>query len=415
MSRVIIIGGGAAGAAAAIAAAQKGEEVLVLERNRRLLKKLGVTGNGRGNLLNCGQPVYYGDEAFALEVLRHMPYEQIAAFLENCGIPLVHEAEGRMYPSSYLAASAVDALCLQMRRLGVKTEENTRAVRIEKNAKGFCVYAKRAVYAPDTVLKSGRVKPGALLGEEDATFSAERVVVTVGGAASPMHGTDGTGYALLSGLGHTLVEPRPALCALLTETRPIEGLSGQRVRAALSLDGHRSRGEALFAEDGVSGIAAMQLARFAVCGSMLEMDLREAVMGSEGDVQKWLEERIRLRADLPLSELLTGAASPALSRALLRRAGLQPRMPAQEADAASISRLAQVISRFTLRVEGTRGLDSAQVTAGGIAPAEFDPATMESRLVPGLYAAGEVLDVDGGCGGFNLMFAFASGLLSSKG
>ena len=404
----IIIGGGAAGVAAAIAAARNGERVTILERGRKILKKLGVTGNGRGNLLNSGVPQYFGDRDFALEVLKNMPYADIAAFLRSCGIALVEEDEGRMYPSSYLAASAVDALKMTAERLGILCQCNTQAVKIEK---GFTVHALRSVYAPDVTLKSGRVKPGEKLGEEKAVYQADRVVVTVGGAASPMHLTDGTAYPLLTAFGHRLTALHPALCAILTEKKPIEGLSGQRVRATLTLDGtHASRGEALFAEDGVSGIAAMQLSRFAREGGELALDLREALMGLQMhmDVENWLRSRPAETA----GELLVGAASWALASALLRRARIRPDTPVAKAD---LSALAQAIRCFSLSVTGTRGFESAQVTAGGIAAEDFDPATMESRLCSGVYAAGEVLDVDGACGGFNGMFAFASGLLAGVG
>ena len=401
---VLIIGGGAAGMAAAIAAGKRGRTVTVLERGRKTLKKLGVTGNGRGNLLNCGQNQYFGDADFAAEVLRHMPYERIAAFLEEAGIPLVHEAEGRMYPASYLAASAVDALKWQAEKLGIRTEVSTRAVRIEKTGKGFRVHALRTKYAPDITLKSGRVKQGEAIGEEECSFVCDRVIVTVGGAAAPIHGTDGTSYGLLKDFGHSLTALQPALSALTTNQKAVEGLSGQRVRAKLTLcdaDGsilHTSEGEALFAEDGVSGIAAMQLSRFAHAGCVLHMDLRLAVTGrADADVMAWLEKR---SADRTERELLTGAASPALASALWRRSEH------------SLPKLAQVIGDFAVPVTGVRGFESAQVTAGGVPCAEFDAADMQSRLVPGLYAAGEVLDVDGACGGYNLMFAFAGGLLA---
>ena len=403
---VLIIGGGAAGMAAAIAAAKLGRTVTVLERGRKVLKKLGVTGNGRGNLLNCGPNQYFGDADFAAEVLRHMPYERIAAFLEEAGIPLVHEAEGRMYPSSYLAASAVDALKWQAETLGIRVEASARAVRIEKTGKGFRVHALRTKYAPDITLKSGRVKQGEAIGEEECSFSCDRVIVTVGGAAAPIHGTDGTSYGLLTALGHSLTALQPALSALTTNQKAVEGLSGQRVRAKLTLSDaygsvlHTSEGEALFAEDGVSGIAAMQLSRFAHAGCMLHMDLRLAVTGrADADVMEWLEKR---SADRTERDLLTGAASPALAAALWRRSER------------SVRKLAQVIGDFTVPVTGVRGFESAQVTAGGVPCAEFDAADMQSRLVPGLYAAGEVLDVDGACGGYNLMFAFAGGLLAGS-
>ena len=403
---VLIIGGGAAGMAAAIAAARRGHRPTVVERGRKALKKLGVTGNGRGNLLNCGKGQYFGDAAFADAVLQNMPYERVAAFLEEAGIPLVHEAEGRMYPSSYLAASAVDALKWQAETLRVEIIVNTRVVKIEKKNSGFLVRAVKTVFAPDITLKSGRVKPGEVIGEEEVSFRCDRVIVTVGGAAAPIHGTDGSAYGLLTELGHSLVPVHPALTALLTDKKAVEGLSGQRVRAKLTLCGpqgkqlHESEGEALFAEDGVSGIAAMQLSRFAHDGCVLHMDLRTAITGKpDTDVLAWLKRRAESRDQ---RTLLLGAASPALASVLMRRSG------------GSVEKLSQLIEDFAVPVTGVRGFDSAQVTAGGVTPAEFDPSTMQSRLVPGLYAAGEVLDVDGACGGFNLMFAFASGLLAGS-
>ena len=411
MTNTMVIGAGAAGVTAAIAAARAGQRVLMLERGRKPLKKLGVTGNGRGNLLNSGAPQYFGDAGFALEVLRRKPFEEITAVLSSCGVSLTEEDEGRIYPSSYLAASAVDALQRTAENLGVSCRTNTRVTSIEKQKDGFAVHALRTIFAPDIVLKSGRVKPGSAVGEEEQTFHADRVIVAAGGAASPMHLTDGSAYPLLTAFGHRLTELHPALCAILTETTPLEGLSGQRVRASLTLDGvHHSRGEALFAEDGVSGIAAMQLSRFAREGGELALDLREALMGLQMhmDVENWLRSRPAETA----GELLVGAASWALASALLRRARIRPDTPVAKAD---LSALAQAIRCFSLSVTGTRGFESAQVTAGGIAAEDFDPATMESRLCSGVYAAGEVLDVDGACGGFNLMFAFASGLLAGVG
>ena len=311
-----------------------------------------------------------------------------------------------MYPSSYLAASAVDALKWQADQLGVETIVNTRALRIKKKKDGFAVYAMQTRFAPDITLKSGRVKPGEAIGEEEVRFDCDRVIVTVGGAAAPVHGTDGTSYGLLTDFGHSMVPVHPALSALLADKKAVEGLSGQRVRAKLTLCDdcgkplQESEGEALFAEDGVSGIAAMQLSRFASPGCVLHMDLRLAVTGdAEQDVLLWLQKRAEGRDS---RTLLLGAAAPALASVLMRRSG------------GSLEKLSQVIEDFAVPITGVRGFDSAQVTAGGAKASEFDSATMESRLVPGLYAAGEVLDVDGACGGFNLMFAFASGMLAGS-
>lgn len=426
MRRVAIVGGGAAGMAAAIAAAEGGASVTVLERGRRVLKKLGVTGNGRGNLLNSGPPEYYGGADFAKQALSAMPYAELEGFFARLGVPLVEEAEGRMYPAALLAGVAVDALILRAKQLNVRVEANARVTAIRRAGEGFVLEGLRASYAPDAPRKSGKLKPGALLSEEPMCMEADGVIVAAGGAAAPMHGTDGGAYALLTALGHTLVTPRPALCALRTEETPIAGLAGQRVRAALALTDARGEplaradGEALFAQDGVSGIAAMQLSRFVTPGCLLSLDLRPGVMGcADGNALEWLKRRARTREALPLAEWLTGAAAPPLNAALLRAAGLAAlsREPIGNALACrpdAPRALADALCGLRLKVLGTRGFESAQVTAGGLSVAEFDPLTLQSRLCPGLCAAGEILDVDGGCGGYNLMFAFASGLLAGS-
>ena len=233
-----------------------------------------------------------------------------------------------------------------------------------------------------------------------------------------MHGTDGTAYGLLTSLGHRLTPLSPALCALNVPKKRLQGLKGQRVRAKLRLEDeqgntvHQVRGEALFADDAVSGIAAMQLSRFAGERMALCLDLRDE-LNTDQPVLPFVQSLAKMRPGLPAAELLTGAFARPVGRFLLREAGNKDiSVPIRSLNTPALRAVAQTIEGVRLPVTGTRGFDAAQVTAGGIEAADFSPGTMESRLVPGLYAAGEILNVDGDCGGFNLMFAFASGCIA---
>ncbi len=418
MGRTVIIGGGMAGMAAAVGAAQRGQSVTVLERNDKTLKKLGVTGNGRGNLLNAGTPLYYGDAAFAQKVLGYMPYQRLAAFWESLGVPLRMEEEGRCYPAALQAAVAVDALRLRARQLGVQVCLRTRVMGLLFQEGSYWLEAEEGVAAPP--LGKGK-KP---ISQEVLArkYKADRVIVATGGAAAPAHGTDGSAYGLLTAFGHCCTPLRPALCALVTDKRRMAGLMGQRVRAALTLRDssgkalRQSRGEALFAQDGVSGIAAMQLARFVSDNCTLHMDMREE-LGQEEWSQAELCGRLQAvaenRKELPLSELFTGMLMPQVSRAVLVAAGCKDlQQGLAYVPAGRIRAICAALMDFSLPVKGVRGMGSAQVTAGGVDTKDFDPATLESKLQKGLYAAGEILNVDGDCGGFNLMFALASGLLA---
>lgn len=435
---IAIIGGGAAGVAAAITAAESGARVIVLERNRRPLKKLGVTGNGRGNLLNAGPPVYYGDPAFARDVLHREGYPELRAFFASVGVSLREEAEGRVYPAALQASVAVEALLLRAAQLGVQWMTQTEVLGIAREGAAFTLRAAQTEPEPEP-LRGGKPpskparRPEAV--PRAVTLRADRVIVTVGGAAAPVHGTDGRSYGLLTGFGHPISPLRPALCALRTEPARVAGLAGQRVRAGLALvarDGrtlHRAEGEVLFGEDAVSGIAAMQLARFTQDGAVVALDLRpaagwdgapetgsgEAPDGMTAAVTRRLRALASLRADRPLRDLLTGVFASPVARLICREAGLSdPGLPIARLCEGELERIAATVACLRLPVLGTRGFDQAQVTAGGAATAAFDPATMQSRLCGGLYAAGEVLDVDGDCGGFNLMFAFAGGRLAGR-
>lgn len=396
MNTTAVIGGGAAGMAAAIAAARHGDRVLLFERLDRVGKKLLATGNGRCNLMNCSAPAYPGGSDFAVTVLSRCDTAALEQFFHSLGLQLRTEDMGRVYPVSGQAASVLDAFRLALHQADVELHTACPVHALHLHKGGF------------------------LLSTTDGSIFAHRVIVTGGGKAQPKLGSDGSCFALLTELGHHLVRPFPALTQIETDTQPIRGLSGIRIRTEAwitqgSQTLHRTEGEALFADYGLSGVCIMQLARYAQ-GRSVQLHLnfiRAMGFNSPAALQQELLRRKQLWQDVPMEQLLTGLCVNRLGVALLRCAGITLlSRPVASLKSAEIDALASLAADFALPVTGVKGFDSAQVTAGGIETSEFSPDTLCSHLVPGLHAAGEILNVDGDCGGFNLMFAFASGLLA---
>ncbi len=396
MGSVIIIGGGAAGLAAGIAAASCGDRVTVLERMDRVGKKILATGNGRCNLMNTGERRFPGGAAFAEAVLEKCGVAEQTRFWQHIGLRMREEDGGRVYPVSGMASTVLDCLRFALEEQGAEITTGVQADDIEQSKHGFIVTA----------------------GEQ--RFRADRVIVAGGGCAQPKLGSNGSCYELLTRLGHTRTPLIPALTQIITDTAPIKGLAGVRVRCEVRItngseEKHRENGELLFADYGVTGVCVMQCARWAAPGDTLHIDLTRALGLSNGVV---LRNELRLRrvewVNRPLTDLLTGLCLPKLAQCLLQAAGVHQPAKRQcgSLNEKELNALVAVISDFCLSIRGVKGFDNAQVTAGGINPADFDPDTLSSRLAPGLHAAGEILDVDGDCGGFNLMFAFGSGILA---
>ena len=395
MRDVLIVGGGAAGMAAAVAAGLCGDRVTLLERMDRVGKKLLATGNGRCNLMNSGAPRYPGGAGLAEAVLSLCGAEEQAFFWRFLGLALREEDGGRVYPASGQASTVLDTLRLAMASAGVEIVTGAAVTDIRHSDESFTVAT------------------------DDRVWQARRVIVAGGGCAQPKLGSDGSVWELLTSLRHRMVEPRPCLTQIITDTAPIRGLSGIRVRCRVAVTAddrilHEETGELLFADYGVSGVCVMQCARYASPGTVLRIDLTGG-MGFEG-VKAAAQELTRRRgmyASLPLEQLLTGLCVPRLASCLCQAAGIRwkDRLIGSLTDR-EIDRLARSIADFRLVVRGVKGFDSAQVTAGGIDIRDISPETLESRIVPGLHVCGETLDVDGDCGGFNLMFAFGSGILA---
>jgi len=392
---LIIIGGGAAGMAAAVAAAEAGDRVLLLEAQEKIGKKVLASGNGRCNLMNTGALKYYGNPEFAGQVLNRLPREELERFFRAHGLALASEGES-VYPGTFQAQSVLTAFKAFLEMLAVDVRCSARVEAIEKTAGGFRVRKK------------------------EGWDEGARLLIATGGAAQPKLGGNECGYAFLRRFGHTIHAPFPALAPIMTDRKGISGLAGIRARGTISLvhpDGERrtESGEILFTEYGVSGICAMQLGRFARPGDRLEIHFLSRWFRDADEARADIEGRRQVFRRMAPEYLLNGYVMPKVSFAICKQAGLAMRGETiGELTEEQIRAVCETACRYTLQVQETRGLSEAQVTAGGADPEEFDPGTMASKKCPGLYAAGEVLDVDGDCGGFNLMFAFAGGILAGR-
>ena len=401
METVIVIGAGASGMVAALTAAEsKNRRVLLLERQQRVGRKLLATGNGRCNLTNTGaSPArYHGAEAdFVRPALAAFPPEAALEFFRELGLVTVTEPGGRVYPLSDSANSVVDVLRFALDAAGVELRSScpARALRREKSG-GFSVVT------------------------DAETLRADRLIVACGGAAGAKLGGVGDGYELLAMLGHKRTALYPSLAPILTEPEYPRALKGVRADCRLRLIGGgetlaETAGELQFTETGVSGPAAFELSRAASVGGKgltLTADFFRAYPPDA--VPALLRARRSRFPALNASEALTGMLHNRLGRMLVKYAGFDGNAPLSSLSDGDLRRLAQSCRDFRLAVRGVAGFDAAQVTAGGVRTSGFNPETLESWFVPGLFACGEVLDVDGDCGGFNLQWAWASGRLAGR-
>lgn len=392
---LIVIGAGASGMAAAITAAERGKKVLILEKSSRAGRKILASGNGRCNLMNISGFCYHGDVRFARQVLSYCGPEDIAHFFRRLGLLLHEEEDGRIYPVTFQSASVLQALQYGMEDLGIEVRYETPVQSILRESLGFTV------------------------SDGNLFFRCSQLLIASGGSAQVRLGGTGDGFRLLSSLGHTCIPVIPALVPLNTDRKSISGLSGLRVKCVLSLFSQDSvllkkeSGELLFTDYGVSGICVMQCSRLVISGCYLEADFLSPVFPNRRDAEKELFYRAETFSCKDPRRLLEGILNPRLSFAVLKQAGVS--MRGETIGTLSKEMLLHVIDtayRYRISDLIPRGMDQAQTSAGGASCEEFNACTMESCLIPGLFAAGEVLNVDGECGGFNLMFAFASGMIA---
>ena len=400
MQTVIIIGAGASGMMAALTAAEMpGLRVVLLERQQRAGRKLLATGNGRCNLTNTGATIenYHGAERdFAAPALAAFPPAAALDFFHGLGLVTVEEYGGRVYPLSDSANSVVDVLRFALDAKGVELKAASPAREIRREKQGFTVVT------------------------DTETLRADKLIVACGGAAGEKLGGVMDGYELLKALGHKRTTLYPSLVQLLTAPDYPRALKGVRADCALKLYAGgealaESAGELQFTETGVSGPAVFDLSRAVSTGGkglVLAADfLREY---GEAAVLELLKARRANLPALPTGDMLTGIVHNRLGRMLVKYAGLDANASLRTLHDNALRRLAAACKDFRLDVRGTEGFDKAQVTAGGVKTSGFNPETLESWFVPGLFACGEVLDIDGDCGGYNLQWAWASGRLAGR-
>ena len=382
---------------AAITAAKGGHSVTLLERQARVGRKLLSTGNGRCNLtnLNMGLPYYHGqDAAFIRPAFEALSLDATLDFFHGLGLLTTAEDNGRVYPYSDQAGSVVDVLRFAADAAGVTTRAGFEVTGLKKTKRGF------------TVLSA------------EETLPADRVIVCCGGMAGGKLGGTRSGYELLQSLGHSVTKLYPALVQIKTDNAFVKALKGVRANADLRLCRNRdavaaSRGEVQFTDFGVSGPAVFELSRAAATEKgplTLHIDLLPQL--STPEIEELLRRRLSSMPELTTENLLAGVLHNRLGRTVLRYAGYGLTDPVASLSPADLRKIAGAAKDFALPVVSVLGFDGAQVTAGGIRTAEFDSKTLQSRLVPGLYAAGEVLDIDGDCGGYNLQWAWSSGYLA---
>lgn len=399
MKHIAIIGGGAAGLMAAVTAAQRPDtRVLLFERQARVGRKLLATGNGRCNLtnLNAGPSHYHGaDPDFVRPALDTLPVADTLSLFYSLGLLTAPaDGAGRVYPRSDSANSVLDVLRFALERENVTLHAGAPVTGVTRKNGGFSVQT------------------------ETETHPADAVIVACGGCAGGKLGGVSDGYTLLQSLGHSRTPLHPALTQLNCDSPYPRALKGVRAAAGIELTRNgavigRNRGEVQFTEKGISGIAVFELSRLVSVGGKCTASLDFLPDLPEGELTGFLTAQAARRGALSGEELLTGLVHNKLGRTLCRAAGITG-AACGDLSEADLARCAALCKAFPLEVTGTGSFDTAQVTAGGIRTGEFDPCTMESRLVPGLYACGEVLDIDGDCGGYNLQWAWSSGYLAGR-
>lgn len=398
--RIGIIGAGPAGILAALKAAQNGADALLLDSNAQIGRKLLVTGSGRCNLSNAqadGNHYFCSDPQFVEAALKKFGSPQLISLLQEFGIPSYSTPDGWYYPLSNSAGNVVDILEAQLKQWGVTLQLNANVVDIKQSRRGFEIFVR------------GSKEP----------ICTERLIIATGGKAYPQLGSTGEFYSIIKKLGHTIRRIEPALAPVKTKSAPFHKLQGVRLDVSVMLyEGSKlltqSTGNMIFTAWGINGPAVMNLSHL-ISLNTSKKPLTLHLNFLHEHEQKLLEFiAANRRRAYSLRAALEGVLPEKIVSFAMGRARLADQAVLNELSDAQIQRVLEDLKGMVVEVEGTRGFEFCQVTTGGVDLREVDPLTMQSRIVSGLYFAGEVLDVIGPCGGFNLQWAFTSGVLAGS-
>lgn len=399
-SKVIVVGGGASGMLAAIVAKRNGSDVTILERNDRMGKKILATGNGRCNYtnINASNINYHGkNPKFTYSALGSFDVDMTMDFFERIGITPFIEEGGRVFPMSLQSSSVLDVLRLEIENLGIKVRLNSHVKNINHD-KNFLLEL-----------------------DDGKKLKSEKVIIATGGMAMPASGSDGNGYNLLKELGHNIIEPFPGLVQLKLDGNLFKSLKGVKFpgKAMLCSGGKlllEDFGDVLFTNYGISGPPILQISRTALqyLNKKKGVKLSISIIYSKTreELYDYLQKRFIYMKKRTIEESLIGLINKRLIPTVLKEIKIKRDKNVSEISQKEINKLSNILTNWEFNVVGSKGWKEAQVTAGGVSTKEIDSKTMESKLVKGLFITGEILDIDGDCGGYNLQWAWSSGYMA---
>ena len=399
-TEIAVIGGGASGMMAAITARKSGKEVVILERKDRILKKVLITGNGRCNITNVNADIsnYFGKNISSVEnILNSFNPQDTMDFFNGLGIICNEENRGKVYPLSGQASSVVDALRFEAERLGIKIETEFYVRKIEKDGFKFKIYS-----------------------EDRKKIEAGRVILAAGGQSYPELGSNGSGFELAKELGHSVTRLSPSIVQLKTEKHQVKGLQGIKTDVAVTAYGDNKKictydGELLFTDYGISGNVVFNISFVMPLYKNVEFEIDFMEKFDYNELYEILKERKKIMSHLTMENYFNGMINKKLGQFLSKVSGIEKlSKPVKDLNDSEIRKLCTVLKKYRVKILDTTGFKNAQITAGGVSLNEVNTETLESKIVKGLYFSGEVLDVYGECGGFNLQWAWASGYIAGK-